>query len=197
MADPLTENGISRSGTNAAKPSASASTGAIYQNTTYGYLESYQDGAGTSTPTAGFNPVGGIVARQVVFSENGAGTYTGAIVVPAGAVVLDVIVHAAALWTAGTSASLVVGDGDDADGIYVATNLKATDLLAGESLSFAQSGGRAGAYNAGTNTHWTNRYSASEKTITATVTSVGAGTGGRTRVVVVYALPVTHTATKA
>lgn len=125
------------------------------------------------------------------FEENGAGTYTGTITIPAYAVIIDVITHAEALWTAATSASLVIGDDDDADGFAAAVDLKATDLLANESLSFAFPGAAAdaGAYLDGTATHITNRVKSSDRTITATVTSVGAGTAGRTIVAVVYAVP--------
>lgn len=128
-------------------------------------------------------------SSELEFRENGAGTYTGSITVPAHATILDVIVHAVALWAAGTSATMKVGDATDDDGIYVGVNLKATDLLAGESLSFAQSGGKAGADNIGTNTHWGRRYSTVDRNITGVITSVGAGTTGRTRMTVVYTMP--------
>lgn len=134
-----------------------------------------------------------VVAKEVTFTENGAGTYTGSVELPAGSTLLDIIVHATALWTAATSASLDVGD-TDADGYYAAVNLKATDLLAGESLSFSHAGGKGGAYFAGSNTHVTNRYSSTARTITGVVTSVGSGTAGRTRMVVVYAPAGTPTA---
>lgn len=130
-----------------------------------------------------------VSASEVEFRENGAGVYTGSVRVPGGATILDVIVHAVALWTAGTSAAMIVGDATDPNGIYDDINLKATDLLAGESLSFAQSGGQAGADNIGTDTHWGRRYSATDRVITGVITSVGAGTGGRTRMTVVYTMP--------
>lgn len=126
------------------------------------------------------------------FEENGAGTYTGTITIPAYAVLLDVIVNAEVLWAAGTSAALEVGDDDDPDGFYAAIDLKATDLLAGESLDFIRAGAAAdaGAYlETGTSTHISARVSTAERTITATVTSVGAGTAGRTIVAAVYAVP--------
>lgn len=140
-----------------------------------------------------------VVAAEVTFTEtSGAGTYTGAVALPAGATILDIIVNAVALWDNAGAVTMKVGDTDD-DGFYTGINLKATDLLAGESLSFAQSGGKAGAYNAGTNTHWTNRYSASARTINGIITTASTGgSAGRTRMVVVYAQPATATAaTKA
>lgn len=138
-----------------------------------------------------------VVAEEVTFTETtGAGTYTGSAALPAGATLLDIIINGVALWTATTSATLKVGDTDD-DGYYIDVDLKATDLLAGESLSFALAGGQAGAYIA--NSQVSPRYSASARTIAGVITTVGAaGNAGRTRMLVVYAAPVTATAaTKA
>lgn len=136
---------------------------------------------------------GALTAREARFVENGAGTYTAEFELPPRATLVDIIVTAEALWTAATSASLEIGDDDDADGFFTAVDLKATDLLAGESVSLGSvgtEGGVAGAYaTAGTETHITKRYSEAARTITATVVSVGAGTAGRTRVMVVAATP--------
>lgn len=130
---------------------------------------------------------GGLVqAVERTFAENGAGTYTASVDLPAGATLLDIIVNGVALWAAATSAAMDVGDTADPDGFFAAINLKATDLLAGESLSFALAGGKAGAYIA--NSQVSPRYSATARTITGVVTSVGAGTTGRTRMVVLYSV---------
>lgn len=138
-----------------------------------------------------------VVAKRGNFAETtGAGTYTWSMTLPANAVLLDIIVHATSLWTATTSATLIVGDDGDDDGFFAATNLKATDLLAGESLSFAQAGGKEGAYIA--NSQVSKRRDASDRTITAKVTTVGAaGNGGSTSVTVVYSLPVSADITAA
>jgi hypothetical protein len=137
-----------------------------------------------------------VVVVERTFTEAGAGTYTGSMSVPAGATILDIIINGVALWTAATSATLIVGDAATADGYYTAVDLKATDLLAGESLSFALAGGKAGAYIA--NSQVSPRYSATARVISGIITSVGAGTAGRTRMVVVYTLPLaTAAATKA
>ena len=155
-------------------------------------------GVAVTVTAADLNAIDGatpVVCVERTFVENGAGTYTGAVVVPAGATILDIIVNGVALWAAGTSATMIVGDTDD-DGFYTGVNLKATDLLAGESLSFSHAGGKAGAYIA--NSQVSPRYSASARTINGIVTSVGAGTTGRTRMLVIYALPIeTAAATKA
>ena len=124
------------------------------------------------------------------FVENGAGTYTADFIIPAGSEIYDICVTAEALWTAATSAALTVGEVASASGFVSSVNLKATDLLAGENISLQSTqvrGGTTGAYTTvGTSTHFGPRYSASERTVTATVTSVGAGTAGRTRVSVLF-----------
>ena len=131
----------------------------------------------------------GVQSRQVTLTETtGAGVYTGPVVVPAGATILDIIIDGIALWTATTSATLKVGDVAVDNGFYTAVDLKATDLLAGESLSFALAGGKAGSYIA--NSQVSPRYSATSRTINAIVTTVGAaGNAGRTRMTVVYSAP--------
>lgn len=135
------------------------------------------------------------------FVENGAGTYTFDVVIPAYAVIQDILVYQEALWTAGTSASLEVGDyaysagtvgsALDADGFWTAVDLKATDLLANESLAFAFPGAAAdaGAYLDGTATHILNRMSTSDRVIRFSIVSVGAGTAGRTVVAAIYVKP--------
>lgn len=139
-----------------------------------------------------------VLAESLYFVENGAGTYTGDVVIPEGATLIDIIVTGIALWGAATSASLVVGDTTTPNGYFVATNLKATDLLAGESLSFGLPGGLYGADIApndataatlilGQAGQVKRRVTTAERTMRATVTSVGAGTTGRTRVTFVYA----------
>lgn len=138
-----------------------------------------------------------VVAAEVSFTETtGAGTYTGSVSVPAGATIHDIIVNGVALWTATTSATLKVGDVADDDGYFTGVDLKATDLLAGESLSFSMAGGKAGAYIA--NSQVSPRYSASARTVSGIVTTVGAaGNAGRTRMTVMYSVPVSSAATKA
>lgn len=141
---------------------------------------------GPATPVS----VQALAAR---FVENGAGTYTADFNLPVGATLLDIIVEAEALWDAATSASLQVGDVGDPDGYLTAVDLKATDLLAGESVSLGSTqvlGGVVGAYGTvGTSTHLDRNYdSDSARLITATVASVGAGTLGRTKVTVLMAV---------
>jgi hypothetical protein len=142
-----------------------------------GYLDS--SAGNNAVPT-------GVLRKTMALAESGAaGVYAVSVVLPAHSTVLDIIVHGVALWTAGTAATLIVGDTTDPDGFYTAVNLKATDLLAGESLSFALAGGKAGAYIA--NSQVSPRYSATARTISASVTTTGTtATAGRTRVTVIY-----------
>lgn len=128
-------------------------------------------------------------AMESTFTETtGAGVYTAAVTIPAGASIVDILINGVALWTATTSATLKVGDVANDAGFYTTVDLKATDLLAGESLSFALAGGKAGAYIA--NAQVSPRYSASSRVISGIVTTVGAaGTAGRTRMTVIYSTP--------
>ena len=137
-----------------------------------------------------------VEAQEATFTETaGAGTYTGSVAIPAGATIQDILINGVALWNAATSAVMKVGDVADDDGYFTGIDLKATDLLAGESLSFALAGGKAGAYIA--NSQVSPRYSASARTISGIITTVGgSGTTGRTRMVVIYTLPTPSAATK-
>lgn len=132
-----------------------------------------------------------VVSKEVTFTEtNGAGTYTGSVVVPAGSTILDIKVRSTALWTATTSATMKVGDGADDDGWFIGIDLKATDLLVGEEISFDQTGGKQGAYLNNTSGLRAPVYSSSAVTISGVVTTVGAaGNAGRTRMLVIYAPP--------
>jgi hypothetical protein len=142
----------------------------------------------------GINPTAyQVVMEEVTFTETGAGVYTGTIAIPAGSQILDVAVHGIALWDAATSASLIVGDGADPDGFFTATDLKATDLLAGEVNNFEHPGGKAGVYLAA---EQRILYASAARNVIGVATSVGAGTAGRTRLVVTYANPTAVAATK-
>jgi len=133
------------------------------------------------------------VTEEVLFTEEGAGVYTGTIALPAGARIIDIGVDGIALWTAGTSASMKVGDADDDNGFFTATNLKATDLLAGEINNLEHPGGKAGTYIA---SEQRVLYSATARNIIGVVTVVGTdATTGRTRMYVCYSVPVAVAAT--
>ena len=174
----LTEHGHDCSGTTAQRPT-NAEIGTRYFDTTIGQLLTW-DGT--------YWVCQGIVSEEVTFTEtSGAGVYTGSVVLPAGATLLDIIVSGIALWNNAGAVTMKVGDTDD-DGFYTAIDLKATDLLAGESISFALAGGKAGAYIA--NSQVSPRYSASARTISGIITSASTGgSTGRTRMTVLYTLP--------
>ncbi len=129
--------------------------------------------------------------KEVTFTEtSGAGEYTGSVVVPAGAYLIDVIVHGVAVWDNAGAVDMDVGFAGDAT-IFDITSLKAAgDLLAGESISFGTgSDGGEGGTLATTNFA---RYNSGARTITGAITTASTGgSTGRTRMVVLYALPST------
>lgn len=128
-----------------------------------------------------------VVYEAMTFTEtSGDGTYTGTVAMPAGSYLIDIQCHGIALWTAGTSASLKVGDGADDDGFYTATDLKATDLLAGEANTLEHPGGKAGAY---IGSEQRVLYSSTARSVIGVIAKVGTGTAGRTHVTVQYAVP--------
>ena len=136
------------------------------------------------------------VTAEVLFTEAGAaGTYTGTIALPAGSRIIDIGVTGLVLWTAGTVAKMIVGDGDDPDGFFLETNLKATDLLVGETNNIEHPGGLAGTYIA---SEQRVLYADAARNIIGVVTTTGtAATAGRTRMYVCYATPTAGAAVKS
>ena len=115
----------------------------------------------------------------------------GQVKVPANSYMLGVQVHWVALWVSGAAVSLIVGDGDDDNGFHAATDLKATDLLAGEANTMEHPGGLAGAYTAAQQRVF---YSASARTVIANATITNHATAvsaGETRILVMYCCPPT------
>lgn len=138
---------------------------------------------------------GRILFEEVTFTETtGAGTYTGSVTVPANAWIHDIVIYGVVLWTATTSATMKVGDVADDDGWYTGINLKGTDLLADEVISFNQSGGKEGVYLVQATGLLNTSYSASARVISGIVITVGAaGSAGRTRMLVFYTDPTVPT----
>lgn len=127
---------------------------------------------------------------EAAFVEAGAHTYTATIPIPAGATVLDVIFRNTVVWAAATSASMTCGDTATATGYFTATNVKTTPAAdtngGGAGLSSRLSlGASAGAYKGGGGVFYPTA-----DNIVCTIVSVGAGTAGRSRLLVEYALPV-------
>lgn len=135
---------------------------------------------------AGGSPL--FTAKRTFTETAGSGVYTGSVSLPAGATVVEVIVDGIALWTNAGTATMTVGDAGNASGFFASVNLKATDLLAGESISFDEAGGKAGAYIA--NSQVSPRYSASTRVISGVVTTSSTGGGaGVTHMTVLWSLP--------
>lgn len=159
---------------------------------------------GVTATAAEINKVAGLTAanasltltQEVTFTEtSGGGTYTGTMALPAGSRIIDIGCDGQVLWNSAGACALIVGDGTDPDGFFTTTDLKATDLLAGEINNLEHPGGKAGVYIA---SEQRNLYSAAARDIIAVVTQAsGTGTAGRTRVYVTYTVPVPVAATKA
>lgn len=135
----------------------------------------------------------GVVTKEYLFTETAvaAGTITGTVSIPAGATLLDVSLHAIAVWDSSGAVTAIVGDVADDNGIFTGVNLKATDLTAGQTISAAggtgTSGGKEGADIIAT--HWNRRYLATARDVSCIVTLASTGgTAGRTRFRVTYAL---------
>jgi len=121
--------------------------------------------------------------------QGAAGVYTASVVIPPGAYVNDVQVHGVTLWDSGSSASMIVGDEDDDNGFYEATDLKSGGALtAGEVFAFNHDGGEKGAYVTDDDGAL-GGYSSTARTVTAQITSGGAGTTGETRFIVIWSKP--------
>jgi hypothetical protein len=137
------------------------------------------------------------VAERTFTETSGAGEYTASVTIPAGAYLIDIIIHGVAVWDNAGAVDMDVGFAGDAV-IFDITNLKAGgDLVAGESISFGTgSDGGEGGTTAATNYA---RYLSTARTITGAITTASTGgSTGRTRMIVVWALPSSSTAaTKA
>lgn len=140
----------------------------------------------------------GIVLTQTaLFTEDATNTlHQATFALPAGSMLLDIIVVPQVLWTATGAVSLEIGDSVDADGWFTAVDLKATDLILGEKLQASSDnfwGGKNGVYltTAGRfgqqTTNMIGGYCVSAYSLVASVTvGTPATTAGRTRVTVLY-----------
>lgn len=185
---------LAQDGTLANRPTAGIA-GRLYFATDDGGGTLYRDTGLAWEQIAGALGAGLLMATRTFTETTGAATYTATVALPAGSIVHDVIWHNTAVWTASTSATLDVGDDDDADGYFTAIDLTAAPVAdtvgAGGVSSFKGDTG-AGAYSGLT------KYCAVAKTITATVVTVGAsGNAGRSRLFVAYATPTAVAAVKA
>jgi hypothetical protein len=134
-----------------------------------------------------------VQCSEVTFTEtSGAGVYTGSVTVPAGAWIIDIIVHGVAVWDNAGAVDMDVGISGAATSYFDITSIKAAgDLVAAESISFSETGSETGTLQA---TNYA-RYSASARTIDGIITSASTGgSTGRTRMLVLWAMPNSSTA---
>ncbi len=91
-----------------------------------------------SNPTVtGDASSGLVVSKTVAFVEDATSTtFTGTVVIPAGATLMDIVVTSSVLWSKASS-RFTCGDAQAATGWFTSCNLNATDLLVGERLSAA------------------------------------------------------------
>lgn len=145
-------------------------------------------------PAAGLNLEGNVIPASHglvrtaygILTETGTHTYTLTLALPAASLIVDIGVVGIALWNSAGAVSLIVGDGADNDGFFTATDLKATDLLAGETNNIEHPGGKAGAYIV---SEQRVLYQATARNIIGVVTvASGVGTLGRTLMYVHYGI---------
>lgn len=148
--------------------------------------------SGVGSATTGVMQVKGGVITELT----GDAAYSISVVLPAGAILHDILITGQALWDAVTSATLKVGDAVDDDGYITACDAKAAPAVGTTYSLFGETamGAVDGAYLTGDQVLGpaaTNfgLYFPAGTTIKATITKVGAGTLGRTGFHVVYALP--------
>lgn len=157
--------------------------------------------AGLTASAAELNRLDGIPAGAGIVLEQAAlftqttgdGVYTATLPLPANSRIVDIGIEGVALWNTSGAASLVAGDDVDPDGFFLATDLKATDLLAGEVNNLEHPGGKAGAY---IGAEQRNLFQAAARNIIGVVTAVGTGTTGRTRMYVQYVVEAAIAAVK-
>jgi len=156
----------------------------------------------TSPTVTGNASSGVVVCKRILFTQDAVSlTYTATVPLPANATLLDIIVSGGVVWNAAaTTAVLKVGDTAVDDGYFTNVNLKATDLLAGETLAIsgsnvAASGGKQGAYlvaatgQRGATASNFGAHNTAGTNILATVTVTGpSGTTGRTYVDIFYSV---------
>lgn len=156
-------------------------------------------GASLASPAiTGNGATGIVVAKLVPFVEVATlTTHTGTVVVPAGALLLDIFFWSTVLWTA-TDAAVVIGDANSANGWFQTTQLDTTDLVVGERLQASNAnnwgGGLNGAYltTAGRfgqqSTTMIGGYCPTAYSVIAVVSKSGAGSAGRSFMLVTYAV---------
>ena len=138
-----------------------------------------------------------IRVKEALFVENATSTiHTATFNIPKGSTLLDILVIPQVLWTATGSATFKCGDANSANGWFLNTDLKATDLVLGERFQASGDnnwGGLNGAYLTAAGrfgqqaTDMIGGYCPNAVTVVGVVTVVTpATTVGRTRMIVIY-----------
>ncbi len=141
-----------------------------------------------------------VVSKTVAYVEDATSTtWTGTVVIPAGATLVDIVVTSSVLWSK-ASAVFTCGDAQAATGWFTSCNLHATDLLVGEALRAAGGsaswGGVNGAYlvsatgvfGQATSTKAGPYYVSAGSVIGVVTATPGAGAAGRSFMTVTYSV---------
>lgn len=150
----------------------------------------------------------GVYCQGLSFTEVGTSTtYTGTIEIPAGAFLNNIQIVNTVLWDDTGAVSMIVGDDDDPNGWFEATDMKATALVVGEVFDITNAenwGGEQGAYmvaasgRKGRVTSGVDSgpyYGAASEVIVVITAANGDGSAGRTFVNVTYSIPAMVAAT--
>lgn len=164
------------------------------------YVDGLTDALMVGTGSSGANAQPMVQQMIAAFVEDPTTlTHTASFVIPAGALLTNIFALSTVLWAAGGTAALTIGDAAAANGWFVSTNLKATDLLVGERLEAANPncwGGVNGIYLTAAGRFGQlvspvmGGYCPVAYTVIATITVTGpSAAAGRTFVAVSYTLP--------
>lgn len=182
-------------------------TGGTYSGASLSGTTTIGAGATLASPAiTGDAAAGMLVSKIVPFVEVATlTTHTGTVIVPAGAMLVDIYFWSSVLWTA-TDAAVVIGDAATANGWFTTCQLDTTDLVVGERLQASNAnnwGGVNGAYltTAGRfgqqSGNMIGGYCATAYGVIAVCTKSGAGSAGRSFLQVVYAIGQVGTPTVA
>jgi len=173
-------------------------TGGTYASATLSGTTTVGAGMTVASPVVtGDAGTGVVFSKTVLFTEDATTTtHTGTIVIPAGATLLDIFVIPQVLWT-DSSAAIVVGDANSANGWFTTCQLDTTDLILGERLQAANAsywGGVNGSYLDSTagrfgqqSTNMIGGYCPTAYSVIGVVTvSTPSATAGRTRMTVLW-----------
>ncbi len=151
----------------------------------------------TGAVVTGNGNTGIVIAKIVPFVEVATlTTHTGTVTLPAGSLLLDIYFWSTVLWTA-SDAAVVIGDAGSANGWFTTCQLDTTDLVVGERLQASNAnnwGGVNGAYltTAGRfgqqSANVMGGYSPTAYSVIAVVSKTGAGSAGRSFLMVTYAV---------